>query len=83
MLDLARVAPHDWEFVYPAIYDDLMDEFHTGCQPLTAKAGELVPAQPPDEDGRDDRPVDGGLVGDISSANDIGIRGKATLLAGE
>jgi DNA polymerase/3'-5' exonuclease PolX len=29
-------------------------------QPLTAKAGELVPAQPPDEGGRDDRPVDSG-----------------------
>jgi len=32
MLELSRVAPHEWEFVYPAIYDDLMDEFHTGCE---------------------------------------------------
>jgi len=33
MLELSRVAPHEWEFVYPAIYDDLMmgilrDEFN-------------------------------------------------------
>jgi tetratricopeptide (TPR) repeat protein len=26
------VAPHEWEFVYPAVYGDLMDEFHTGCE---------------------------------------------------
>ena len=32
MLELCRVAPHEWEFVYPAIYDDLMNEFHTGCE---------------------------------------------------
>jgi len=32
MLELSRVAPHEWEFVYPAIYDDLMNEFHTGCE---------------------------------------------------
>ena len=32
MLELSRVAPHEWQFVYPAIYDDLMDEFHTGCE---------------------------------------------------
>ena len=32
MLELFRVAPHEWEFVYPAIYDDLMNEFHTGCE---------------------------------------------------
>ena len=32
MLELSRVAPHEWEFVYRAIYDDLMDEFHTGCE---------------------------------------------------
>ena len=32
MLELSRVAPHEWEFVYPAIYDDLMDEFYTGCE---------------------------------------------------
>ena len=27
MLKLSQVAPHEWEFVYPDIYDDLMDEF--------------------------------------------------------
>ena len=32
MLELSRVAPHEWEFVYPTICDDLMDEFHTGCE---------------------------------------------------
>ncbi len=32
MLKLSRVAPHEWEFVYPAIYRDLMDEFHAGCE---------------------------------------------------
>lgn len=32
MLKLSRVAPHEWEFVYPDIYDDLMDEFHAGCE---------------------------------------------------
>ena len=32
MLELSRVAPYEWEFVYPAIYDDLMNEFHTGCE---------------------------------------------------
>jgi len=32
MLKLSRVAPHEWEFVYPDIYDHLMDEFHAGCE---------------------------------------------------
>ena len=31
MLKLSRVAPHEWKFVYPDVYNDLMDEFHTGC----------------------------------------------------
>ena len=31
MLKLSRVAPHGWEFVYPDVYNDLMDEFYTGC----------------------------------------------------
>ena len=31
MLKLSRVAPHEWKFVYPDIYADLMDEFHRGC----------------------------------------------------
>ncbi|MBM4446123.1 MAG: tetratricopeptide repeat protein [Chloroflexi bacterium] len=32
MLKLYRVAPHEWEFVYPDIHDDLMDEFYRGCE---------------------------------------------------
>lgn len=32
MLKLSRVAPHEWEFVYPDIYADLMHEFHAGCE---------------------------------------------------
>jgi len=32
MLKLSQVAPHEWEFVYPDIYDDLTDEFHRGCE---------------------------------------------------
>jgi len=32
MLTLSRVAPHDWEFIYPDIYDDLMGEFDRGCE---------------------------------------------------
>jgi len=32
MLKLTRVAPHEWEFVYPDIYDNLMDEFNAGCE---------------------------------------------------
>ena len=43
MLELSRVAPHEWEFVYPAIYDDLMDEFHTGCE--SYKEGNLDEAE--------------------------------------
>ena len=31
MLKLSRVAPREWKFVYPDVYNDLMDEFHTGC----------------------------------------------------
>ena len=31
MLKLSTVAPHEWEFVYPDVYNDLMDEFYTGC----------------------------------------------------
>jgi tetratricopeptide (TPR) repeat protein len=26
------VAPHEWEFVFPNAYNDLMDEFHSGCE---------------------------------------------------
>ena len=32
MLNLSRVTPNEWEFVYPRIYYDLMDEFHAGCE---------------------------------------------------
>lgn len=32
MLSLSRMAPHEWEFVYPDIYGDLMDEFNAGCE---------------------------------------------------
>jgi tetratricopeptide (TPR) repeat protein len=32
MLKLTRAAPHEWEFVYSDIYDDLMDEFYAGCE---------------------------------------------------
>jgi len=32
MLKLSRVAPHEWEFVYPDISGDLMDQFHAGCE---------------------------------------------------
>jgi tetratricopeptide (TPR) repeat protein len=32
MLKLFQVATHEWEFVYPDIYDDLMEEFHRGCE---------------------------------------------------
>ncbi len=32
MLKLSRVAPHEWEFAYPNIYDDLMDQFGAGCE---------------------------------------------------
>jgi len=32
MLKMSQVAPHVWEFVYPDIYDNLMDEFSTGCE---------------------------------------------------
>jgi tetratricopeptide (TPR) repeat protein len=31
MLKLSEVATHQWEFVYPVIYNRLMDEFHSGC----------------------------------------------------
>ena len=32
MLKLDRVARREWEFVYPDIYEDLMDEFDLGCE---------------------------------------------------
>ncbi len=32
MLKLSRMAPHEWEFVHPDIYVDLMEEFNRGCE---------------------------------------------------
>ena len=32
MLKLRQVAPHEWEFAYPGIYAELMDQFHSGCE---------------------------------------------------
>jgi tetratricopeptide (TPR) repeat protein len=32
MLELSQMAAHEWEFVYPNIYNDLMDQFHAGCE---------------------------------------------------
>jgi len=32
MLKLSKVGSHEWEFVYPKIYNQLMDEFHRGCE---------------------------------------------------
>lgn len=34
MLRLSKVGPHEWQFVYPALYEELMDEFHEGCEML-------------------------------------------------
>lgn len=49
-------------------------------QPPSAKADGL---SLPDPAGRNDRLVDRSLARDVSSANEVGIRGKAALLAGE
>lgn len=32
MLELHQMAPHEWEFAYPPEYDDLLGEFHSGCE---------------------------------------------------
>ena len=32
MLKLSGVAPHEWEFIFPHIYNDLQDEFFSGCE---------------------------------------------------
>ena len=60
-------------------------QYHNG---LSGKAGQPPSAKAdglslPHQDGRDDRLVDESLARDVSSANKVGIRGKATLLAGE
>ena len=44
MLALRRVAPREWEFVYPRTHRDVMNEFQSGCElyeagePTTAEA---------------------------------------------
>jgi tetratricopeptide (TPR) repeat protein len=55
MLKLSRVAPHEWEFVFPNAYNDLMDEFHSGCESYeegnldeAEKVFKMVLAQMPD-----------------------------------
>ncbi|MFC1999975.1 tetratricopeptide repeat protein [Chloroflexota bacterium] len=55
MLTLRRVAPREWEFVYPQTHRDVMNEFHSGCElyeagePAAAEAiFENVLAQMPD-----------------------------------
>ena len=32
MLKLSPVGPHEWRFVYPDTYEEMMDQFHTGCE---------------------------------------------------
>ena len=32
MLKLSRVGSREWEFVYPKIYGQLMEEFNKGCE---------------------------------------------------
>lgn len=32
MLKLERRGPHEWEFVYPPMYREMMDEFYEGCE---------------------------------------------------
>lgn len=32
MLKLSPVAPHEWEFVFPHVYNALRDEFYSGCE---------------------------------------------------
>jgi tetratricopeptide (TPR) repeat protein len=43
MLKLSRVALHEWEFVYPAVYRALTDEFNAGCELL--EQGDLKAAE--------------------------------------
>lgn len=33
-MKLEEIGPHDWWFVYPALYDELMEEFHRGVELL-------------------------------------------------
>jgi tetratricopeptide (TPR) repeat protein len=32
MLKLSQMAPHEWEFAYPDMYDNLVGEFNAGCE---------------------------------------------------
>jgi tetratricopeptide (TPR) repeat protein len=36
MLKLSRVASHEWAFVWPDIYDELVGEFNAGCEEYEA-----------------------------------------------
>jgi len=55
MLKLSRVGLHDWEFAYPKIFNQVMEEFHKGCEsmaegdlPVAEKTFKSVLAQMPD-----------------------------------
>ena len=55
MLKMARFDNHEWEFVYPKIYSEVMDEFNRGCEameegnyPEAARIFKSVLAQMPD-----------------------------------
>jgi len=43
MLRLSRLGPHEWQFVYPDLYRELMDEFHAGCELF--EEGRLIEAE--------------------------------------
>lgn len=43
MLQLSQVDPHAWTFVWPDIYDELVDEFNAGCEAY--EAGDLDKAR--------------------------------------
>ncbi|MFQ5897852.1 MAG: tetratricopeptide repeat protein [Candidatus Methylomirabilia bacterium] len=43
MLRLEKVDPHEWRFLYPEVYEELMEEFHQGVERL--EYGELKEAE--------------------------------------
>lgn len=43
MLKLSQVGPHEWEFLYPRIFNQLMEEFYKGCESL--EEGNLLAAE--------------------------------------
>lgn len=43
MLTLRRVAPREWEFVYPRTHREIMNEFDSGCE--LYESGDLVGAE--------------------------------------